>query len=222
MTARDLQDATFEALFDTDQDGAQTLSDKAAEAEKGNALRHVISLSMTKLADGFIDPKLVLSWLVGALGAPALFVGLLVPIREAGALLPQLFSAGWVQAQRRRKWIWAAGSLTQGLAAAGIVLAALLLQGWGGGRGDLRASGRAGGGAVLLLGQLQGHPGPQRGPDAARHGDGAGRVGRLGRGDRLCGLHAGRAGGRDDRDFDRHRGNGGAVGRGERAVFHLA
>jgi len=130
---RDLQDATFELLFDTEQDGAETLKDKAAEAEEGNALRHVASLSMTKLADGFINPKLVLSWLVGALGAPAVFAGLLVPIREAGALLPQLFSAGWVQAQTRRKWIWAAGSLVQGLAAAGIVVAALWLEGWAAG-----------------------------------------------------------------------------------------
>ena len=54
---------------------------------------HVVALTLTKSADGLVDAKLVLPWLLGALGAPAFFVGLLVPIREAGALLPQLVIA---------------------------------------------------------------------------------------------------------------------------------
>ena len=63
------------------------------DREARNGLRHMVSLSMTKVADGLIDPKLVLSWLAGALGAPAALTGLLVPIREAGALLPQILMA---------------------------------------------------------------------------------------------------------------------------------
>ncbi|MCQ0090777.1 hypothetical protein FGD77_03200 [Roseovarius sp. M141] len=84
---------------------------------------------MSKVADGLIDPKLVLSWLLSHLGASSFFVGLLVPIREAGALLPQLFTAPRVQAMARRKWAWVAGSIGQGAAAAGIVLAAVSLSG---------------------------------------------------------------------------------------------
>ena len=103
--------------------------DARDRAEARNGLRHVGSLSMTKFADGLIDPKLVLSWLLNALGAPAFLVGALVPIREAGALLPQVAMAGWVASLDHRKWAWVLGSLGQGAAAAGIVVAALLLEG---------------------------------------------------------------------------------------------
>ena len=104
---------------------------RAAEARNG--LRHMASLSMTKIADGLIDPKLVLSWLAGSLGVPAAITGLFVPIREAGALLPQILMAGRVEAMAHRKWAWVAGSVGQGLAAACIALAALFLQGWAAG-----------------------------------------------------------------------------------------
>ena len=97
--------------------------------EARNGLRHMLSLSMTKVADGLIDPKLVLSWLAGALGAPAALTGLLVPIREAGALLPQIAFAGWVQSLRHRKWAWVIGSAGQGIAALAIVFVALTLEG---------------------------------------------------------------------------------------------
>ncbi len=98
------------------------------QAEARNGLRHVMSLSMTKVADGLIDPKLVLAWLLTALGAPAVYAGALVPIREAGALLPQMPLAAWVQGMARRKWAWVIGSAGQGIAASLIVLAALFLE----------------------------------------------------------------------------------------------
>lgn len=131
MTTPDFEKTLFEALVDSTggTDGTGGLSDAQAKHEPGNFLRHAGSLSMSKVADGLIDPKLVLSWLLDHLGASAFFVGLLVPIREAGALLPQLFTASHVQAMDRRKWAWVAGSIGQGAAAAGIVLAALTLTG---------------------------------------------------------------------------------------------
>ncbi len=118
----------FEALVD-DTSGTGGLTQAQSQHEPGNFLRHAASLSMSKIADGLIDPKLVLAWLLAHLGAPSLFVGLLVPIREAGALLPQLFTAPRVQAMARRKWAWVAGSVGQGVSAAGIVLTALTLSG---------------------------------------------------------------------------------------------
>ncbi|OWU85364.1 MFS transporter permease [Oceanicola sp. 22II-s10i] len=98
-------------------------------AEGRNGLRHVTSLSLTKVSDGLIDPKLVLSWLLTALGSPAWVIGALVPIREAGALIPQIALAGWVERMRRRKWMWVAGSAVQGMAALSIAAAGLLLEG---------------------------------------------------------------------------------------------
>ena len=53
-------------------------------------LTHIAALSATKLADGLINPKLVLAWMMTALGAPGWALALLVPVREAGALAPQL------------------------------------------------------------------------------------------------------------------------------------
>ena len=97
--------------------------------EARNGLRHIVSLSMTKIADGLIDPKLVLSWLVTSLGAPAVYAGALVPIREAGALLPQMPLAHVLHRLARRKWFWVLGSAGQGIAAALIVGAALTLEG---------------------------------------------------------------------------------------------
>jgi MFS family permease len=99
------------------------------DREARNGLRHMVSLSMTKVADGLIDPKLVLSWLAGALGAPAAVTGLLVPIREAGALLPQIVLAGWVESLSHRKWAWVIGSAGQGIAALAIVFIALSMEG---------------------------------------------------------------------------------------------
>lgn len=103
--------------------------EQVRDREARNGLRHMLSLSMTKVADGLIDPKLVLSWLAGALGAPAALTGLLVPIREAGALLPQIALAGWVQSMRHRKWAWIIGSAGQGIAALAIVVIALTMDG---------------------------------------------------------------------------------------------
>ncbi|WP_176248494.1 MFS transporter [Sulfitobacter sp. HGT1] len=123
-----LASAAFEKLSGAEGE-ADDLSQGAQKAEAPNALRHVASLSMTKIADGLIDPKLMLSWLLTSLGAPAVFAGVLVPIRESGALLPQMLMASWVQSMPRRKWVWVLGSAGQGIFAALIVLAALTLDG---------------------------------------------------------------------------------------------
>jgi hypothetical protein len=107
--------------------GATT--DDVRPGEARNGMVHVVSLILTKTADALIDPKLVLAWLLTALSAPSAMIGLLVPVREAGALLPQLAFARRVEASQERKRFWAAGSAVQGLAALGIAAAAILLTG---------------------------------------------------------------------------------------------
>lgn len=126
--SRQLTQKAFDALSGT-QEASDTLSKQAQDAEAANGLRHAASLSMTKVADGLIDPKLVLSWLLTSLGAPAVYAGALVPLREAGALLPQMLLAGWVQGMAQRKWAWIIGSAGQGLCAGLIAVAALTLEG---------------------------------------------------------------------------------------------
>ena len=126
--SEDAAEQVFEAVVgDADERGG--LSAQAAAQEPGNFLRHAGALSASKIADGLVDPKLVLSWLLTHLGAGAGLTGLLVPVREAGALLPQLVTAGAIRALPRRKWAWVAGALGQALATIGIVLAGLGLSG---------------------------------------------------------------------------------------------
>lgn len=99
------------------------------ETQRYNRRVHIFSLSLTKLGDGLVDPKLVLSWLLNSLGTGVFWVGLLVPVREAGALLPQLFTSAWLRHVSVRKWWWVTGSLIQGLAVFGIALSALFFKG---------------------------------------------------------------------------------------------
>ncbi len=127
-------DSAGSAVYDllVGKNGRQAGSDMSEDARRAqprNFLTHVASLGATKASDGLADPKLVLSWLFGALGVPAYLVGLLVPLREAGALLPQLFISARLQRLPQRKWVWAAGSLVQGACAIGMAVVALTLDG---------------------------------------------------------------------------------------------
>jgi len=96
------------------------IPEQACDEQSRNFSTHILSLSLTKTADAFVNPKLILSWILTTLGAPAYFIGLLVPIREAGSLLPQLFIADTVRSLALRRYIWLLGSLIQGLSAAGM------------------------------------------------------------------------------------------------------
>lgn len=110
----------------------QSLTNLDRDPDPGEArrfLKHASSLISSKLADGLLDPKLVLAWLLGAVGAPGYFIGALVPIREAGALLPQILLAREIQRRPIRKGFWAAGSLLQGICALGIAGSVIFLSG---------------------------------------------------------------------------------------------
>lgn len=123
-----IPDRIFATLTDGSS-GSSDLPEAAAKAEPASFLRHVIALSASKIADGLIDPKLVLSWLLTHLGAGPFWIGLLVPVREAGALLPQLLTTPLITRSAIRKWFWAGGAFVQGLMAGLIVWAGLTLQG---------------------------------------------------------------------------------------------
>jgi hypothetical protein len=131
MTAANATAARAFEMLTGEDDGrvCADIPDSACREQPRSFFTHVASLGATKTADGLIDPKLVLSWLLTHLGAPGSLIGLLVPIRESGALLPQLFTAGYLRRLPRRKWAWAAASAVQGIAAIGIGLVALTLTG---------------------------------------------------------------------------------------------
>ncbi len=89
----------------------------------------LISRSLTNLGDVLSSPKTVLTWVLGAVGAPAAMIALLVPIRESLSMLPQLALGAWVRRRPLRKPIWMLGSLLQALAVTGCAVSALVLRG---------------------------------------------------------------------------------------------
>lgn len=120
----------FARLVDDDEDhGYGELPDEVRDEVPGNAAKQVLAQSLQKIGDLIVDPKTVLSWLMAAVGAPAGLVGLLVPIREAGSMLPQAGLVPYVRRRAVRKWLWVTGGLAQALAVAAMALATAALSG---------------------------------------------------------------------------------------------
>jgi hypothetical protein len=105
-----------------------------------NFFAYLASNVLTKIADELASARLVLPWLLGALGAPAAFTGFLVPIREAGVLLPQLAVAAYIRRLARRKVVWLVGATLSALALMFMAFTAAALEG-----------SRAGWSVVLLI-----------------------------------------------------------------------
>lgn len=89
----------------------------------------LFSSFLTKLGDAIASPKTTLAWLTAILGTPSYVLAFLVPIRESGSMVPQLFIGSLVRQLPVRKYVWVAGSIAQGLCVAGIGLVTLYLQG---------------------------------------------------------------------------------------------
>lgn len=89
------------------------IADEACAHVPGNYFRIIIANIFTKLGDVLSAPKTVLTWLMASIGAPIFFISLLVPIRESGSMLPQVFLSQLLRNQHMRKWWWVLGSLMQ-------------------------------------------------------------------------------------------------------------
>ena len=71
------------------------------------------------------DPRIVLPLLLGVVGAPASFIGLLLPIRESPALLPQILIGSVIRRFPVRKWFWIGASVVEGVCIVSMGLVAL-------------------------------------------------------------------------------------------------
>jgi hypothetical protein len=114
---------------DEDARVCKDIPDAACNDQPENFFLQLGANVCTKIGDELASAKLVLPWLLSAAGAPAFFIGLLVPIRESLSLLPQLFVAAAIRARAIRKWFWVSGSIVQGLCVMAMAVAALLLEG---------------------------------------------------------------------------------------------
>ena len=105
------------------------IPDSACSDVPRNFFLQVTATTLTSLGDTLINPKTTLAWLLGAVGAPIFLVAWLVPIRESGSMLPQLFIAAQIRHYARRRGVWILGSLLQAAALAAMGLAAWLTDG---------------------------------------------------------------------------------------------
>jgi hypothetical protein len=127
-TAKAASDRIYSLLVE-DED-ARVCRDIPEEACAEQPLAFTTQLGaqiLTKIGDALTSSRLVLAWMLGSIGAPAILISLLVPIRESLSLLPQLAIAQWVREHPVRKWFWVFGSLAQAAALLGMVAALLLL-----------------------------------------------------------------------------------------------
>jgi MFS family permease len=92
------------------------IPEDACTAVPKNFVRNAASGTASKLAEQLAGPELVLPWLLAAIGAPPALTGLLVPVRQAGSLVPQLAVAGQIRKAHRRKWFWSGGATVQAIA----------------------------------------------------------------------------------------------------------
>lgn len=128
MTERDLVERVYGFLAeDEDARVCRDIPETACNEQPRSFVLQLSALALTKLADTLASPRLVLAWMLSALGAPAAFIGFLVPLREALALLPQLVVAQFLRERPLRKGFWVAGAAGQALALAAMTLAVVAL-----------------------------------------------------------------------------------------------
>ena len=111
----------------------KAIPDQACREVPGNFLRMLLANAASQVADSVASAKTTLPWLLMHLGAPAWMTSLLVPIRESGSMLPQLFLGAAVRGLAVRKWIWVGCALVQAACLAALGWAALHLRGDGAG-----------------------------------------------------------------------------------------
>ncbi|MGQ8365816.1 MFS transporter permease [Glaciecola sp. 1036] len=80
-----------------------------------------ISLITSKSADLLLSPKTTLTTILSAVGAPSWMVQLLVPLREAGALLPQIGYSKLLSKVEERQKYWILGMYLQFFSSLGML-----------------------------------------------------------------------------------------------------
>jgi hypothetical protein len=120
----------YEEIFN-EEDGriCKGIPEEACSDVPRNFFLHLFSRIATKLGDTLSKPGLVLTWLLLSLGAPEFLLASLVPVRQAGALFPQLIVGGYIRGFAIRKGFWVVGSLGQGGAVGGMAVVAVTLSG---------------------------------------------------------------------------------------------
>jgi MFS family permease len=116
-------------MLTRDAQAEQKLPEAVKRNLPGNALRIIGATALQNSGDQVVKASTVLPWLFHALGVPSALVGLLVPIRESGSMLPQALLTPFVLRVRRRKWVFVVGALVQALMVAAMAVIAAFADG---------------------------------------------------------------------------------------------
>lgn len=128
MTDKKLTERVYGYLAeDEDARVCKDIPESACNEQPRSFVLMLLSLTLTKLGDSLVSARLVLPWMLSSLGAPAVFISALVPLRESLALLPQLFVAQKLREQPVRKWFWVAGSVGQAVSLLAMLFAVATL-----------------------------------------------------------------------------------------------
>lgn len=132
-------DRLYTALVRRDDSAESDLDDDVRRAVPRNGLRLVAANTLQSSGDQTVSASTVLPWLFHILGVPPALVGLLVPIRESGSMLPQAFLTPLVLRVARRKWVFVTGAGVQAGAVAVMAVIAAMGHGTAAGVGILSA-----------------------------------------------------------------------------------
>ncbi len=114
---------------DEDARVCKDIPDSACNDQPRNFFAYLWANLLGKVADEISSAKLIIPWLFGLLGVPATFTGFLVPIREAGVLIPQLAVAAAVRDMPIRKGVWVVGAILSAASLIGMAWATISLEG---------------------------------------------------------------------------------------------
>jgi len=124
-----LEDLYNRITGDEDARVCKDIPEAACNDQPRNFFTYLSANLLGKVADEIASARLVIPWMFGVLGVPAVFTGFLVPIREAGVLLPQLLVAAAVRHLPIRKGVWLLGATLSALSLFVMAIAASTLEG---------------------------------------------------------------------------------------------
>lgn len=113
---KEISEQFYDFLTEDDEPRAcSSIPDEDCNHVPRNFSWNVLNGTASKLAEKIISPKLTLPWIFSYLGAAPIIIGALVPVKDAGSLLPQLIVSGRIRSQKIRKHYWTVAALVQAL-----------------------------------------------------------------------------------------------------------
>lgn len=126
MSDKNLSESLYELATGADEARVcKDIPDSQCNDQPVNFVLQVVAQAFSKTGDALADAKVVLPWLIGAVGAPVFLIGFLVPVRESLALLPQILVGGILRRFAIRKYFWAIASVVEGACILGMALVGL-------------------------------------------------------------------------------------------------